>query len=188
MADKVRVLIFLGNPGAKYQENRHNLGFWVAEALAESLEASFVENKTCQFLKVADVYLLKPKEYVNQSGKSVSQFLRERMLLPSQLVVVYDDIDLEVGTVRIRQDGASGGHRGIISLIEYLGEKIIRVKIGIGRDQNLPAAKYVLLPPTISQKKILKKAVEEARKILSDYIFQKIELANKTYHINEESD
>jgi len=187
MAEKARILVFLGNPGEKYQQTRHNLGFWVADALAESLNSSFSESKTCQFLKVADVYLLKPKEYVNKSGKSVSQFLRERAVSPRELVAIYDDLDLEVGKVRIRQDGASGGHRGVVSLLEYFDQKIIRVKIGIGRDKNLPAEKYVLLPPSPSQKKILKKAVEGVKEILLDYIFQKIELVNKTYHVNEES-
>ncbi|HLQ32290.1 MAG TPA: aminoacyl-tRNA hydrolase, partial [Chloroflexota bacterium] len=130
----------LGNPGKEYERNRHNIGFRVVDELARRCDARFDQSKSKGKLAIArrdgkPLYLLKPQTYVNLSGRSVGPVARFYKVPPQRLLVVCDDIDLPFGRIRIRPTGSSGGHNGLKSIMEALGNRqdFPRIRIGVGR-------------------------------------------------------
>lgn len=167
----------LGNPGPKYRGTRHNVGHLVLDRVADLLRAQrkpFVFSAYPRLGQVAagtygddPLLLFKPASYMNASGGCVRRFIhhyRDYALAPADLILVYDDIDLSVGKVRVRLKGSSGGHRGVQSVIERLGtEALRRVKVGIGR----PSAKdevvdHVLARFTAEELPLIESACAEA--------------------------
>jgi PTH1 family peptidyl-tRNA hydrolase len=144
----------LGNPGAKYARNRHNIGFMVVDALARALPA-WKPNRlggeaTTGLIAGTKVVLVKPQEFMNLSGFAVQRTMAFHDIELGKLIVVHDELDLDFGIVRLKQGGGHGGHNGLRSLIEQLGKgDFARVRMGIGRDPNKPpgskdAAAWVL--------------------------------------------
>jgi PTH1 family peptidyl-tRNA hydrolase len=134
----IAVIAGLGNPGAEYIRTRHNLGFWLVDALAREAGAAFraeprfqAEIARAEFSGRA-VWLLKPLTFMNDSGAAVGPFLHFHKVPPSTLAVVHDDITLPLGRVKITVRGSAGGHHGIASLLTHVGEDFARVKLGIG--------------------------------------------------------
>ncbi len=128
----------LGNPGLEYRDTRHNVGHRVVDKLARRLRCRLAEDGGHRVgrgrWKDETVYLVKPAAYMNQSGPAVARILRRLGLDAADLVLVFDDLDLPLGTVRVRMKGTAGGHNGVRSVLEVLGtEAVRRVKIGIGR-------------------------------------------------------
>jgi peptidyl-tRNA hydrolase, PTH1 family len=135
------VVAGLGNPGPRYQGTRHNVGQRVLEHLAPTLRASWREESWAEVARGRwrdeAVYLVKPRSFMNLAGGAIATALRRLHADAGDLIVVYDDIDLPLGAVRIRLKGSHGGHNGMRSVIETLGtEEIRRVKIGIGRPER----------------------------------------------------
>ncbi len=136
-----QVVVGLGNPGPEYQDTRHNVGQRVLDVLAERLRGTFTREGDTVSTPVRwrgeTVYLVKPQAFMNVSGPAVRRALARLRAEPIDLVLVYDDIDLPLGTVRIRMKGGHGGHNGVRSIVETLGtEDIRRVKVGIGRPEH----------------------------------------------------
>jgi PTH1 family peptidyl-tRNA hydrolase len=145
------LVVGLGNPGREYRENRHNVGFMVVDRLAGRLGVTFsrLESKALVTKAVYQgqrLVLAKPQTYMNLSGTSVGSLLRFYKVPVENLLVAYDDVDLPLGTLRIRPDGGSAGQKGMTSIIERLGTDIFaRLRIGIGRPPGqMDAASYVL--------------------------------------------
>ena len=137
----------LGNPGKEYERNRHNIGFRVVDELARRCEARFDHKKSHGKLAVArhegtPLYLLKPQTFVNLSGRSVAPVARFYKVPPERLLVVCDDIDLPFARIRIRPNGSSGGHNGLKSIMESLGNRqdFPRIRIGVGRPPHVREA------------------------------------------------
>ena len=133
-----RVIVGLGNPGAKYRETRHNLGHQVVEALADRFQVRLRLHGPAHVAETvwqdAPLHLAKLVSFMNVSGPPMARLLRLLDATPGQLVVVYDDLDLPFGTVRTRQRGRHGGHHGMESILTTLGiQEVRRVKIGVGR-------------------------------------------------------
>jgi PTH1 family peptidyl-tRNA hydrolase len=135
----MKLVVGLGNPGKGYARNRHNVGFHCINHLAKRHSIN-VGQRQCQsqvgagIIAGTNVMLAKPKTFVNLSGNAISQLMRKYSIVISDLIVIYDDIDLPLGKIRIRPKGSSGGHRGIKSTISALGNQdFCRIKIGIGR-------------------------------------------------------
>ncbi len=132
------VVVGLGNPGPRYRNTRHNVGQRVVDRLAETLGVAWRESGAALVARGLwrdfSVDLVKPQSFMNVSGPPVAAALRRLHAKPSDLILVYDDIDLPLGTVRTRMKGSPGGHNGVRSIIETLGTtELRRVKIGIGR-------------------------------------------------------
>jgi PTH1 family peptidyl-tRNA hydrolase len=147
----LKLIIGLGNPGPEYRDTKHNIGFWVLDRLASRHAVRWRRNGKAEVgegnVAGKAVLLAKPQIFMNRSGEAVLDLMRENGLDVSDLVVVYDDLDLEIGRVRIRTRGGSGGHRGMESIIEALGDdRFVRVRLGIGRDERVDPAEYVLKP------------------------------------------
>ncbi len=139
----VKLVVGLGNPGREYEWTPHNVGFMAVEALAERLEcrlrtsSRFEARLGAAVYRGQDLLLVEPQTFMNASGRAVGAILRYRKLTPADLVVVVDDADLALGALRLRKQGSSGGHRGLISIEEALGTTAYeRVRIGIGRGQD----------------------------------------------------
>ena len=140
----------LGNPGREYENTRHNIGFMVIDKVLEKLNGASVSENGCNSIfyklkyKGKSVIFAKPQTFMNLSGNAVSALLNREKLDRSNLLVVHDELDLPLGRMRIRKGGSSGGHNGINSIIEMLGNQqdFLRMRIGIGRDRNV--VDYVL--------------------------------------------
>jgi len=145
----------LGNPGPRFAKNRHNIGFQVVDALAEAHGLTF--SRTEQSAQTAHGYiqtsngaqrviLAKPQTWMNDSGRAIAGLARFYKIEPDDLLVVYDDLDIPLGTVRYRQSGSSGGHRGVQSTLQHLGDQgFPRLRLGIGRPPGkMDPAAYVL--------------------------------------------
>jgi len=144
------VVVGLGNPGPEYRDTRHNVGQRVLDLLARKLRASWRRDGSAVVARGQwrgePVRLIKPISFMNESGPVVAKALRRVEAGPADLILVYDDIDLPLGTVRLRMKGSHGGHNGVRSVIEALGtQEIKRVKVGIGRpDQKDDVPDHVL--------------------------------------------
>jgi len=144
------VVVGLGNPGPEYRDTRHNVGQRVLDLLARKLRASWRRDGSAVVARGQwrgePVRLIKPISFMNASGPVVAKALRRVEAGPADLILVYDDIDLPLGTVRLRMKGSHGGHKGVRSVIEALGtQEIKRVKVGIGRpDQKDDVPDHVL--------------------------------------------
>jgi PTH1 family peptidyl-tRNA hydrolase len=128
----------LGNPGRRFRLNRHNIGFMVVDTIAREIGTTFTRHQAQALLtdgqwEGARVYLAKPQTYMNLVGASVGPLARYYRIPPSSVVVVYDDLDLPLGSLRLRGAGGSGGHRGMESIIGTLGDSFPRLRLGIGR-------------------------------------------------------
>ncbi len=148
----MKLIVGLGNPGIEYQFTPHNMGFLAVDRIAEQ-HGVRVSNRQCRALTgravIAEheVLLAKPETYMNLSGMSVRELVREHEVDPAQdLIVIYDELDLPLGAIRIRQRGSSAGHNGMESIIGALGsEEFVRMRLGIGPDHPVKdGARYVL--------------------------------------------
>ncbi|MFC4323934.1 aminoacyl-tRNA hydrolase [Litchfieldia salsa] len=147
----MKCIVGLGNPGKQYEETRHNIGFKVIDELSNSLEISLDQAKHKGIYGIGNiagtkVLLLKPLTYMNLSGESIRAIMDYYDIAIEELLVIYDDLDLPIGKIRIRTKGSAGGHNGIKSTIAHLGtQEFNRIRIGIDRPKNgMKVPDYVL--------------------------------------------
>ena len=143
------LIVGLGNPGKQYEETRHNVGFMVLDRLAAASGAVFQSAPKWQShlakLPGSGVILLKPQTFMNLSGRAIQQILSFHKWTPEQMLVIYDDVALPLGTLRFREKGSAGGHNGIKSILQHLGNDAFpRLKIGIGGSQPGEMVGHVL--------------------------------------------
>jgi len=136
-----RVVVGLGNPGPEYRDTRHNVGQRVLDVLAKTVRGSWRRDGATIVARGRwrgeEVRLIKPLSFMNESGPVVAKALRRAEAGPADMILVYDDIDLPLGTVRVRMKGSHGGHNGVRSVIDALGtQDIKRVKVGVGRPDH----------------------------------------------------
>jgi PTH1 family peptidyl-tRNA hydrolase len=165
----MKVIVGLGNPGGSYARSRHNVGFRVVDALAERHRMRFSRREFKSQVaegKIGrdDVLLMKPQTYMNLSGEAVQRARRSLGLEPEEFLVVYDDLDLAIGRVRVRPSGSAGGHHGVESIIEALGSNAFpRIRIGIGRPGSKNAnVDYLLDSMTKEEAGALVESVDRA--------------------------
>ena len=145
----MKLIVGLGNPGKRYLLTRHNTGFLVIDYLANSLGVNLTPGKGHWYgtaIKVQDIecYLMKPTTFMNESGRAVSEFLALHPVYLKDILIICDDFNLPLGTIRIRTKGSDGGHNGIKSIIEHLETmNFSRMRIGIGKDISLKKDEYV---------------------------------------------
>ncbi len=148
----MKLIVGLGNPGKKYHDTRHNIGFMAVDHMATQVETTFSVQKKCHAhvarfnQKEEPVLLLKPQTMMNRSGEAVAAAQRFFAVDPRDTLIVYDELALPFGTIRTRQEGESAGHNGIKSVISHCGNKFYRLRIGVA-NENLsrnPSEKFVL--------------------------------------------
>lgn len=153
MSEVAYLIVGLGNPGLEYSQTRHNIGFMIADLLAERHGIEFTETSCASRWGIGTlgelaIALAKPTTYMNRSGRAVDQLLCKIDLSARELVVVYDDLDLDFGQIRVRTEGGSGGHKGVESIIADLDrDDFARIRVGISRPTGrMDPADYVLSP------------------------------------------
>ena len=169
----MNILVGLGNPGRNYSDTKHNFGFWVLNRFAENRSLTFQAGKGDYLLaKKGDIICVKPTSFMNNSGMPVLDVKQFFKVEPEQFLVVYDDIDLPLGTIRFRDGGGTGGHKGIESIIyQTQNEKFNRLRIGIATDDDMrPAERYVLSPFRDEQKESVNEMIEKACEGIEYYL------------------
>ncbi len=173
----VKLIVGLGNPGKEYERTRHNVGWWVIDRVCRELNLELSREKFKGLYgelptSRGKVILLKPLTYMNRSGESVKGFVKFFKLEPQEVLVVYDDLDLPLGKIRLRKKGSSGGHKGLKSVIEQLGtDNFPRLRIGIGRpEKKEEVVNFVLSPFKEGELPAVEEAVERAAKCILEIV------------------
>ena len=173
----MKVIVGLGNPGLRYARTRHNLGFWTIDRLSETWQIALTKHKFQA--KLGDghvrgerILLAKPQTFMNRSGRPVADLVNFFQLDLADLMVVYDDLDLMSGSLRIKGFGGAGGHKGMTDIIEHLGtDRFARLRLGIGQPPAfLDAADYVLQGIDVGETRILEDAVNQAAEALDMWL------------------
>ena len=187
------LIVGLGNPGKEYQNNRHNSGFMVLNAIAEHFDISFSRMESNALVAKTTfegqrLLLAKPQTYMNNSGRSVKQLVKYYKIPLEQTLIVFDDVDLPLGTIRIRPEGGSGGQKGMQSIIQSLGTNAIpRLRVGIGRPPGrMDAAAYVLQNFSAAEKEILEITISKAKEAILTFIQHGIDTAMNQFNSTSE--
>lgn len=184
------LIVGLGNPGRIYAASRHNIGFTVAQELARKHRASFKKDARTRSLnskvKIGphETIIAMPQTYMNLSGQAAALLVKKFKVDVKDLLVVCDDLDLELGRLKIKPAGSSGGHRGLVSIIEALGSQgFARLRVGIGRpSQDIEAPDYVLSRFDRAEMPAVKKAVKEACACCEMWLTQGIDQAMNIFN------
>lgn len=183
------LIVGLGNPGREYRQNRHNIGFMLVDRLASDLGEAFSRFESRALVtktKYKDfrIILAKPQTYMNKSGQAVGSLYRYYKISINRLLVVYDDVDLPFGKLRMRPAGRSGGHRGMKSVIESLGtDAFPRLRIGIGRPPGrMDAADHVLRDFSKEESERLSEVLDGGVDAVLKYIIDGIDKAMNQYN------
>jgi len=185
----MRVIFGLGNPGKDYEQSRHNIGFRVIDELSQ--EHRIELNKySCQAwigegeIGKEEVLLVKPLTLVNAAGASLLQLKQKHKTSLEDIMVISDDVNLELGRLRLARKGGDGGHKGLRSIIEFLGtEEFPRLRIGIDRpEQKIELKEYVLGEFTFREKKVIKEIISRASQAVEMVIKQGIDETMKHYN------
>lgn len=174
----VKMIVGLGNPGSKYTETRHNVGFMAVDNIVKSLDVKFTEDKNFKaevgscFINGEKIYFVKPTTFMNNSGIAVKALLTYFNIDREDLLVIYDDLDMAVGKIRFRQKGSAGGHNGIKSIIAHLGtQEFDRIKIGVGRPlQGMTVVNHVLGKFSTDEKIIILNTLDKVDKAVNFYL------------------
>lgn len=172
----MKLIVGLGNPDKEYEKTRHNVGFMVMDRLADVLNVS-IDNKKFkgEYVKFKyhgeDVILLKPMTYMNNSGESVIQVMNYFKIDVDDLLIVYDDMDMPVGKLRLRQSGSAGGHNGVKSVIAHTNtQNFKRIRVGIDKHLHIKVVDYVLGRFTKDEQPLIDEGIENAVKAIEMYL------------------
>ncbi|MFA6451172.1 MAG: aminoacyl-tRNA hydrolase [bacterium] len=165
----VRVIVGLGNPGRRYMRTRHNIGFMALDTFTGRLGRPFKQKKTPDFIRadyncgIYDLITIKPQMYMNLSGEALMRVGLNWQSLKSSMLVVYDDVTIDLGRIRLRRSGSAGGHKGIKNIIDVIGsQEIARLRVGVGNNPEMDMADYVLQAFGKEEKKLLPDMLELA--------------------------
>ncbi len=195
----MKVIVGLGNPGKRYTQTRHNIGYRVVELLAEKINCSISrEDFYAQIgygrIGNEKICLMKPITFMNLSGKSVRSIMDYYNIEPKDFLIVLDDVELPLGSLRLRPGGSSGGHKGLQSIIEHCNtDEFPRLRLGIGKPkQEMELANYVLMPFDETEKPIVNEMVQYAVSAVESWMSNGMDITmnrfNKKENINERRD
>jgi len=192
-AGAVSLVVGLGNPGREYAQTRHNVGFQIVTRLAEKHGLSFTRMQNEALVatgRIDDVrvVLAKPQTWMNESGRAVGPLVRFYKVEPARLLIVYDDLDIPLGTLRLRSEGGSAGHKGMRSTIERLGtQSFPRLRVGIGRPPGrMDAADYVLEPFGRDEELLMGSARDRAVEAIECFLAEGIAAAMNRFNTQAE--
>ncbi len=187
---ETRAIFGLGNPGAQYRSTRHNCGFRFIDRIAEQHQTQLKHNPRLQsnLIRVAidgvPVWLIQPMTFMNRSGSAFNLVTRYYGIDPVNAIVVYDDLDLPVGSIRVRKTGGAGGHNGMRDIISHSGTRdFLRIRLGIGRPRrNANSISYVLSVPSVSDQDLINEAIEDTIDALPEMLTGNLEKAMTSLH------
>ncbi len=184
----MKLIVGLGNPGKEYTKTRHNLGFQALDYLAEKLDFSFNEKKfngiySTIFLNNQKIIFLKPQSYVNLSGEVIKRFIDYFKINIEDVLIIYDDMDLEVGKFKLKAMGGSAGHNGLKSIEDKLQtNEYKRLKIGIAKNKGIDIVNYVLGYFSKKENSLIKSVIELLPNIINDYLIDSFEKLMSKYN------
>ena len=185
----MKLIAGLGNIGNKYVFTRHNAGFMLADSIALNAGLSFKENSRLKCLittiknNINDYLIIKPITFMNLSGEAVRAAVDYYKIDVKDIIIVYDDLSLELGKIRFRQNGSDGGHNGIKSVIQHLGtNEIARLKIGIGPQPSIPSEVFVLQNFSQEELETMKNVLSKAKEGIACYFTSGIQEAQNKYN------
>jgi PTH1 family peptidyl-tRNA hydrolase len=194
MPKPIRIIAGLGNPGEEYQRTLHNAGFWFVDALARKYGGSFRYEKKfdadyCRInLHGEDVWLVKPQNYMNQSGSPIRGVLDYYRLHVGELLVAHDEIDLPPGTVRLKEGGGHGGHNGLRDIMQHCSADFLRLRLGVGHPgEKHQVTNYVLKRGSSDAEAAIERNINEAMDVMPLLIAGDIAGAMKQLHTKDES-
>jgi len=188
----IQLIVGLGNPGKKYEQTRHNIGFLVMDRLVSGYGAEMANHLKwrAHVAKVpgTGIVLMKPQTFMNESGQSVGAALRFYKWKPEQVLVIYDDVSLPSGSLRFRMSGSAGGHNGIKSIINHLGsDRFPRLKIGIGESRSSNLVGHVLGRFSTEERNELENTLASASDAVQFAIAEGVEAAANTFNTKKKN-
>ena len=190
----IRLIVGLGNPGPEYEQTRHNAGFWLVDQLANSLPGCRLQRESRFNAFVAktniagnEVWLLEPQTFMNRSGQSVGGLARFFKILPDEILVVHDELDLAPGIAKLKKGGSSGGHNGLKDITAALGtQDYWRLRLGIGHPRTMgiqqPVADFVLHRPRKEEQHLIEEAIDKSLRIIPLACEGKLDIATMQLH------
>lgn len=192
MGKKIRIIAGLGNPGEKYERSLHNAGFWFVDALARKYGGDFRYEKKfdadyCRInLEGNDVWLVKPQDYMNQSGGPVRAVLGYYRLTVTGLLVAHDEIDLPPGTTRLKDGGGHGGHNGLRDIIRHCGAEFLRLRLGVGHPgEKHQVTNYVLKRAPGDVEAAIERSIDDALDVMPLLVGGDVNAAMKQLHTKD---
>ena len=189
----IKLIVGLGNPGQKYAQTRHNVGFWFIDALCEKYNLQLKEQK--KFFGLAnkvsiashELWLLKPQTFMNLSGKSVAALANFYKIKTDEILVVYDELDLPAGSAKLKKGGGHGGHNGLRDIIAMTGNNdFYRLRLGIGHPgHKSKVTSWVLNRANTDDEISIQRAIEKSLTIIEDLLDGKLEKAMKDLHTKD---
>ncbi|MDD2434625.1 MAG: aminoacyl-tRNA hydrolase [Bacilli bacterium] len=171
----MKLIIGLGNPGKEYQDTRHNMGFLMLDKMVENLNLDFKLKNGGKYsdtiINGEKVVFLKPQQFINLSGQVIKKYMDYYKIDTEDILVIHDDLDLEVGTFKLRVKGGSAGHNGLKDIERCLNTKNYkRLKIGISNNKNIDTKDYVIGKYSKTEKKLLDEVLKLGPNILKDFL------------------
>jgi len=186
----MKAVVGLGNPGAEYKGTRHNVGFEVIAELARRWGVRLKRWKSMSDLAIVQdrgVLLAQPQTFMNASGEAVGRMVAFHKVEPADLLVVVDDVQLPLGRVRLRPSGSAGGHNGLKSVIQYVGEAFPRLRIGVGRgDPQWDLVDHVLSPFRTEERDAIARAIGRAADAAEMFVEEDVAAAMNKYNVSED--
>ena len=179
----MKLIIGLGNPGREYATTRHNIGFMAIDKLCSSFKNKFNGLYGEVIINGEKIILLKPLSYMNLSGEVIRKYVDYYNIDIDNILVICDDLDMDVGKIRLRSKGSSGGHNGLKNIILHLGtDNFKRLKIGISNKKDIDTKDYVLGKFNRDDKKIIDKSLDKINDIINDFITLSFEQLMSKYN------
>ena len=182
----MKIIVGLGNPGSNYSSTKHNFGFWVVDKLVEQSSLQYKSGKgNFIYAMSQDCMFVKPITFVNNTGLAIKEILNYYdNITIEDFLIIYDDIDLDLGEIRFKAQGSDGGHNGIKSIIYHVeSDYFNRLKIGIATEQNMrPSEKYVLKPFSKEYKKIISEVINDAVDGINYYLENGIKKSTNNFN------
>ena len=194
MADTTKLIVGLGNYGAEYEDTRHNAGWWLLDDIAReygttlSTQSKFHGLAGRARIANTDVWLLKPMTYMNRSGLAIAALANFYKILPKDILVLHDELDIPAGTAKMKIGGSTGGHNGLKDTQAKLGTpECWRLRIGIDHPRNSgtpqqPVVDYVLKPPKQAEREAIEQSIGKAQTIIADWVAGDVEKAMRLLH------
>jgi|TARA_B100000795_G_scaffold192661_1_gene147042 PTH1 family peptidyl-tRNA hydrolase len=186
---KIKLIVGLGNPQENLLGTRHNAGYWYLDKFLEKFNVTLSEDKKINsYLSKIDykdeqIFLMKPTFFINDSGKSVSSFIKYYKITPESILVIHDDIDLDVGDIRLKFGGGHGGHNGLRDIISHLGKNYWRLRVGVGHPgEKSLVHNYVLGKPSKKDELEINISISESFEVIDILLDGEFEKFTKILH------